>query len=119
MIFSTTAIRRREELLRDEEMTNSLVVGDREVSQYYMDRKHCQHSHGNDTITGYVLRLTVTNGETLRRGLPDRNGQYWIGYDVDAVDGADQYVEAKRIAESHRPDVVAIDRVYTCGCRIG
>lgn len=118
MILSTVSTRRRAELLRDEEITNGIVIGDRSVYQYYTDRR-CQCSHSNDTTVGYVLRLTVTNGEILRRGLPDSAGQYLIGYDVDAVDGADRYAEARRLAESHSPDVVVIDRLYACGCRIG
>ena len=110
---------RRESLLNDEEMTSDMTIGGRKVLDYSSAQfRHCRQDHNDGTLVGYVLRLTVADGEILRRGLPDQNGFYIVGYDVDSVDGSNQYGEVRRISKSHQPDVVVADRVYACGCRV-
>jgi|WetSurMetagenome_2_1015567.scaffolds.fasta_scaffold11619_9 hypothetical protein len=106
----------RETLLGDEVMTNDLMIDGRYVREYSCTQfKNCSHDHSNDTVVGYVVRLTVKNGIVLRRGVPDARGIYVVGYDVDATES---YVDARAIVQSHLPDTAAIDGLFRCGCRV-
>lgn len=86
------------------------TVAGRQLADYVPMVK--SHDHGLDTVVGYVIRKTISDGTIMWHS-------EGCGYDVATVDGSNHYASALEVVRTYRVDrdYAVIDMLYSCGCR--